>query len=188
MRVIAGKYKGIKLSFISGDDVTRPTTDKVKESLFNILQFDVEGTEFLDLFGGTGQIGIEAASRGAKNVYIVESRPVNVVTIKKNVSRIHKISENTSNIHVFQASAKNFLNFFEGSFDVAFLDPPYKSEILNNLLPEVCEKMNRNGIIITETSTSEKILENIDRFSLQKKYKYGNISLNLYGFENFEKG
>ena len=175
MRIISGSARGTKLE-LKKDENTRPTTDRVKEALFNIIQFELVGKTFLDLFGGTGQIGIEAHSRGAEEVIIVENQKANFNIIKKNLAKIRS----PENIKIIYSDALNFLNKFDKKIDIAFLDPPYKSDLLDKILPKTAKIMDKNGVIITETSSSEKILNEFQEFTLQKRYKYGNISLNLY--------
>lgn len=176
IKVISGQARGLKLESDKNEDL-RPTKDRVKESLFDILQFDIAGKTFLDLFGGTGQIGIEAFSRGAEKVIIVELKKSNCKMIEKNISKIkipHKIN-------LFQADALQFLKNTYLNIDIAFLDPPYNNaELLEKSLELTAEIINQNGVIISETLSSQNVQNKIKDFSLQKRYNYGNISLNLY--------
>lgn len=176
IKVIAGLARGLKLESAKNEDL-RPTKDRVKESLFDILQASITNKTFLDLFGGTGQIGIEAFSRGAEKVIIVETQKNNFKIIEKNISKIkapHKIE-------LFHTDAIQFLKNTKMSMDIAFLDPPYnKTELLDQSLKLIAKIVNQNGIIITETLTSQNIQNKIQDFSLQKRYNYGKISLNLY--------
>ena len=180
MRVISGYARGLKLDSVENDKV-RPTTDRVKEALFSILQFEIQGKSFLDLFGGTGQIGIEALSRGAREVVIVDDSIESLKTIKNNISKL-KIN---GNIKCIKSDALKFLDNMSYMFDIAFLDPPYKSEVLNEALLKVSNKMNSLGIIITETPVEKSVPEKANEFILFKKYKYGKIMLNIYRNENY---
>ena len=178
LRVISGSCKGLKLNCKQLANV-RPTTDKVKESLFNILQFEIENKVFLDLFGGTGQIGIEAASRGAKKVIIVDNNINSLNLIRENISKIKK----GNNISVVRSSAEDFLNENTSKFDIAFLDPPYHNyDLLNKTLFKIKDHMAENSILAVESLKQTEISNFSDNFILQNKYVYGKIS--LYIFKN----
>lgn len=176
MRVISGLYKGLKLEDKHITNV-RPTTDKVKESLFNILQFEIENKSFLDLFGGTGQIGIEAASRGAKKVTIVDNNLNSINLVKKNISKI----KNKDNIYIVQSSSDSFLKSNADKFDIAFLDPPYlDTELLNTSLLKIKDHMQKNSILAIESLKQTEILNYSNDFILQNRYIYGKIALHIY--------
>lgn len=176
IKVIAGTIRGLKLESSKNENL-RPTKDRVKESLFDIINFDILDKTFLDLYGGTGQVGIEAFSRGAAKVIIVEIQKDNTNLIKKNISKI----KNKHNIEFFQTDALKFLKSNRIPIDIIFIDPPYKDvELLENSLEFAAKIINSSGMIITETLSSQNIQNNVGDFSLQKRYKYGNISLNLY--------
>ncbi len=176
IKVISGKLRGLKLESIKNESL-RPTKDRIKESLFDILQFDIIGKTFLDLFGGTGQIGIEAFSRGAKKVIITELNKSNFKIIEKNISRIN----DAHNIKLFNLDALRFLQNTDLKADVAFLDPPYENtKLLEKSLNLTAKIMSNNGVIIVETLSSQNVQNETLNFSLQKRYNYGNISLNLY--------
>ena len=121
MRVIAGEFKGRNLNTLDGLDV-RPTTNKVKEAIFSSIQFQIEGRSFLDLFAGSGQMGIEAVSRGAKSVVFVEENRKAFSVIKENI----KMLNSPNNVNLLNISAESFLLSCKDKFDIAFLDPPYK--------------------------------------------------------------
>ncbi len=176
IKVISGNIHGLKLESAKNEDL-RPTKDRVKESLFDILRFDIADKTFLDLFGGTGQIGIEAFSHGAKKVIIVEMQKNSFSMIKRNISKI----KNSHNIELFRADALEFLKNSQLNIDIAFLDPPYNNvDLLEKSLELTAQLISENGIIITETLSLQNVQNKIKDFSLQKRYKYGNISLNLY--------
>jgi RNA methyltransferase, RsmD family len=178
MRVVSGIFRGLKLETIVEKGI-RPTTDKVKEAVFDILQFEVTGKRFLDLFGGSGQIGIEAASRGAREVIIVEKEPKALEVIKRNVNKVR----DKLNISVINSDAFDFLTNVKNKIDIAFLDPPYKSGILDKISYCLDSVMNTEGIIITETAADEQCKTTIGNFKLIKSYSYGNIMLNFYKFK-----
>lgn len=176
IQVISGKFKGTKLDSNKNEGL-RPTKDRVKESVFDILQFEIADKNFFDAFGGTGQMGIEAFSRGAKKVTIVECNKEAFGLIKKNLSKL----KNPKNIELIKSDVIDFLKKSNICIDIAFLDPPYHSEkLLYEAFELVVSKAKPEAIIITETLSSHSPQNNIENFYLQKRYKYGNISLNLY--------
>lgn len=175
MRVISGQKRGKKLETLKGDAV-RPTTDKVKESVFNIIQFDVVGSNFLDLFAGSGQIGIEALSRGARQATFVDASKDSINVVKKNLVS----ADFSKNAVVVSSDSLRFLKTTGERFDIAFLDPPYKSNLLKNALPLMPNAMAENGIIICEYSVGEDLPDNFADFWLSKTYKYGKIALSVY--------
>lgn len=175
MRIITGKARGKRLLTLEGRDV-RPTTERIKESMFNIIQFDIEGRRFLDLFAGCGQVGIEAVSRGARCAVLVDSSKESIDVIQKNV----KTSGLGENIQVVQSDFMTYLLRKDGKFDLAFLDPPYLEGLLQKALPMVAEAMNQGGTIICEHPLEEKLPETAGDFVQVKSYKYGKIMLTLY--------
>ena len=177
MRVITGSARGRKLKELSGME-TRPTTDKVKESIFNIIQFDIEGRKVLDLFAGTGQLGIEALSRGSKSAVFVEQRREAANLVKENL-KLTSLQERGS---VVQGDALSYLSTCRETFDVIFLDPPYQTALLENALKSIAafDILSKNGIIVCE-SDSERVLPALDApYEKGKDYRYGKIKLTLY--------
>lgn len=120
MRIVAGRYRGRKLTPPS-DDSVRPTTDRIKETVFNILQWDVEGARVLDLFAGSGALGIECLSRGAAEVVFADKSPASVALIRQNLKGIE------GSYRVLTADFTGVLRSGEDKFDLIFIDPPYKS-------------------------------------------------------------
>lgn len=177
MRVITGTARGRKLRDLPGLD-TRPTTDKVKESIFNIVQFDVEGRKVLDLFAGTGQLGIEALSRGAEKCVFVDQSREAVKIIQENVKTTG--FENQS--RVATGDGVSFLTSCREKFGLAFLDPPYDSDLLDRALLKMSEIdiMTENGIIVCE-SALDKIMPTLPGpYEKGRDYRYGRIKLTLY--------
>ena len=148
MRIITGSRRGRKLKTLPGDAV-RPTPDRVKEALFNILQFDLEGRVFLDLFAGSGQIGLEALSRGAKRAVSVDSARASCGVVLENVHTTGFENE----AQVMNAEYASYLLRCTETFDIAFLDPPYRTGTLTKALLAVTPHMNRGGIVICESET-----------------------------------
>ena len=177
MRVIAGKAKGIVLKTPDGM-LTRPTADRVKEALFSILQFDIPGTKVLDLFGGTGQLGIEAISRGAKSAVFVDAADAPCRLIKENLRRAKMETEG----RVVRADYLQFLSQCRETFDIIFLDPPYAEVFLENSIKKISEIdiLQSGGIIVTERPVEKALNLEIDGFSRSKDYKYGRTLITLY--------
>jgi len=176
MRVISGTARGRKLKEPFGNKI-RPTSDKVKESVFNIIQFDIEGRRVLDLFAGTGQYGIETLSRGARNAAFVDSSSESVKLIRENL-KICGFSELSS---VF---ARDVLRFLENEekFDLIFIDPPYDSDIVDTALFKIVEfdKLNINGIIICESKADVTMPLLTLPYLMQRQYKYSGVMITKY--------
>lgn len=177
MRVITGTARGRKLGELKGMD-TRPTTDQVKESMFNILQFDIEGRRVLDLFAGTGQLGIEALSRGAASCTFVDQRREAVNLIRSNL----KLCALSERARVVQGEALGYLSMAREQYHLIFLDPPYHMDLLENAIKKIAEIdiLTENGIIICE-SPAEKVLPELDApYRKGREYRYGKIKLTVY--------
>lgn len=147
MRIIAGKYKGHQLVSFKGDHL-RPTTDRVKEALFNKIQFEIEGSEVLDLFSGTGNLGLEAISRGASKVVFVDEHPKSIEILKKNIEKL-KIDKNLYEI----VNADVFRYFKKKSgrkFKFIFADPPFTQKIAHNVM----ESLANTGLYRKDTFIS----------------------------------
>ena len=175
MRVITGTARGHKLLTPEGLD-TRPTTDKVKEAVCSALQFDFPGAKVLDLFAGSGQMGIEALSRGASGAVFIDADPRALACIKQNVKACG-FAERSA---VLRSDAVSYLQRTTERFDIAFLDPPYRHDILPQILPLLAEKMQKNGIIVCEHEPECKLSERILYFDLQNQKKYGKIIISIY--------
>lgn len=175
MRVITGVARGRRLETLSGDDVTRPTTESVKEALFSMIQFELEGTRVLDLFAGSGQLGIEALSRGAKHCTFVESNRSAAAVVEKNIK--HCRLEAVSSVTV--ADALSFLSR-RNTFDIAFLDPPYRQGLTVKSLALLLPMMSESGIVVCETSREEALPDEISGFYADRVRNYGKTKITLY--------
>jgi 16S rRNA (guanine(966)-N(2))-methyltransferase RsmD len=175
MRVITGTARGRRLKTPKNIE-TRPTSNSVKEAIFSIIQFNIDGAIIADLFAGTGQLGIEALSRGAKRAYFAENNPENAALIRENI----KICGFLDNSEVSILSAAAFLKKEDINFDIVFLDPPYGQDLVNRTLPHLIPKMNPDGIIVCEHEKEYKILETCENFSVHKTYKHGKKSITIY--------
>ena len=177
MRVISGKARGIVLKTPDGQK-TRPTTDRVKEAMFSIIQFDVPGAKVLDLFGGTGQLGIEALSRGAGRAVFVDAQDAACKLIQENLRRTKLESTAT----VIRGNYLDYLNRSKESFNIILLDPPYAEEFLEIALKRISEIdiLQSGGIIVAERPVEKELSLEFPGFSRSKDYKYGNTLLTIY--------
>ncbi len=175
MRVITGSARGRRLETLSGNDV-RPTTDVVKEAVFSIIQFYIEGRVFLDAFAGSGQMGIEAISRGAQRAYFIDSSRRSMNVIKKNI----ELCGFADKAETINADTISFLNSAGQRFDTVFLDPPYKTGLLQQALLAAPAVMRPGGFIICEHPAEEKLPEMSGDFALKKSYRYGRIMISVY--------
>ncbi len=177
MRVISGSARGRRLKELPGMD-TRPTTDKVKESVFNIIQFDIEGRRVLDLFGGTGQMSIEALSRGALHATIVDNAPAAVKIIRQNL----ETTEFTDVAKVVQSDWNAFLTTCREKFHLVFLDPPYRGPTLENALQTIAaiDILSEHGIIICESPLDKELPDLAAPYEKGREYRYGKIKVTLY--------
>ena len=177
MRVISGKARGVTLKTPEGMQ-TRPTADRVKEALFSIIQFDLPGAKVLDLFGGTGQLGIEALSRGATGAVFVDESAKACALIKENLRRTKlEIQAN-----VVRADYVAYLKSTKEKFDIILLDPPYAEVFLENSLKMITEIdiLQSGGIIVTERPAGKELLCDFPGYVRSKDYKYGSTLITLY--------
>ena len=176
MRIISGKARGTKLYSLTGDN-TRPTLDRVKESLFNIIQAHIPEANVLDLFAGSGALGIEALSRGANKVTFCDASYRAIQIIKKNIQKAHfeEYSE------VMQADYLECIKKGKLSFDVIFVDPPYKANIAVCAIEKILQYdlLSENGIIILETDEVERDLKSLEELDIvvTDVRKYGRVNL-----------
>ncbi|MBP3304408.1 MAG: 16S rRNA (guanine(966)-N(2))-methyltransferase RsmD [Oscillospiraceae bacterium] len=177
MRVITGKARGVSLKTPEGLQ-TRPTADRVKEALFSIIQFDIPGTRVLDLFGGTGQLGIEALSRGAKSAVFVDAGDKACALIKENLRRC-KMEQDA---WVIRADYLEYLDRCREKFEIIFLDPPYAEVFLEKALKKITEIdiLQTGGIIVAERPAGKELPWDFPGFTRSKDYKYGKTLLTLY--------
>ncbi|MDR2817558.1 MAG: 16S rRNA (guanine(966)-N(2))-methyltransferase RsmD [Oscillospiraceae bacterium] len=175
MNVITGTARGRKLLSPS-NDVTRPTAGVVKEAIFNIIQFEVEGAKVLDLFAGSGQLGIEALSRGAAGCTFVESNKEVCEVIERNLRSTGFFGFS----RVENVLAEVFLKRAGVLFDIAILDPPYAEGIINKVMPSVVRLMAENGVIICEAAKADTLDERFGKYKLIREYRYGKRKLGLF--------
>lgn len=177
MRVITGKARGVQLKTPEGM-LTRPTTDRVKEALFSIIQFELPGASVLDLFGGTGQLGIEALSRGAKRAVFVDAREESCRLIRENLKRTG-LEQGAS---VVRSDYLAYLERCREKFAIIILDPPYTEVFLENALKRITEIdiLQSDGIIVTERPLGKELPWDFENYTRSKDYKYGKTLLTIY--------
>lgn len=175
MRVITGSARGMTLKTLDGTDV-RPTTDKVKEAVFSAIQFEIEGRRVLDLFAGSGQLGIEALSRGALHATFVDADKNAVKIVKENLEKTRLLA----NASVAQTDALAFLTMTDKVFDIAFLDPPYGKGLLQKALAKVGERIAEGGLVVCEHPFGEELEDAYGELTRQKEYKYSKTAVTVY--------
>ncbi len=180
MRVIAGFYKGRRLERIQNDSI-RPTSDRVKEALFSILGEKIINCRFLDLFAGSGGIGIEAMSRGAEEVIFIDSSWDSIKILKNNLKNIG-LEDKAEVYNTSYTNGINKLSLRKKQLDIIYVDPPYKSNFSHNALKRIFKDniLAEYGIIILEHSIKESLEEEIVEYKLFKKKTYGNTQLLFY--------
>ena len=181
MRVITGRARGVVLKTPEGE-MTRPTTDRVKEALFSIIQFELPGATVLDLFGGTGQLGIEAISRGAQRAVFVDSREDACKLIRENLRRTKMERDGV----VIRSDYIAYLQKCREKFDIIFLDPPYAEVFLENALKYITEIdiLRYGGIIVAERPLGKELPWGFQGYARSKDYKYGKTLVTLYRKEH----
>ena len=177
MRVITGSARGITLKTPEGM-VTRPTTDRVKEAMFSIIHFEIPGADVLDLFGGTGQLGIEALSRGAKSAVFVDAGEPACRLIRENLKRTRLEAQ----ARVVRSDYLAYLERTKEQFDIILLDPPYAEVFLESAIKKITEIdiLRENGIIVAERPLGKELPWEFPGYDRSKDYKYGNTLLTIY--------
>lgn len=175
MRVITGSQKGKRLSAPPGTDV-RPTPERVKEGIFSALQFDLEGRRVLDLFAGSGQLGLEALSRGAGHCVFVDNSPISLKSVKSNIESCRMAEKS----RVVQSDFSEFCASCKSTFDYAFLDPPYAAGLLMPAVRAVAPLMSAYGAIICEHPLEVQPDRKAGEFYIHKTYRYGKVYVSVY--------
>lgn len=177
MRIIGGKARGTKLYTLEGDN-TRPTLDRVKESLFNIIQKDIPESIFLDLFSGSGAIGLEAVSRGAKKAILCDKSKDAINIIKKNIEKTHFQEQ----IELYQLPFEELLNDkIKEKIDIIYIDPPYRTDFVYNAIKIILDKnlINEDSIVIIETDEEQRVINQIKELNVEvvNQRQYGRAHL-----------
>lgn len=176
MRVITGSARGRNLKTLNGDEIVRPTTDRVKEAMFSIVQFDLPGAKVLDLFAGSGQLGIEALSRGADNAVFVDKNSAAFETVKENLKTTNLFQKST----VLNADSVTYIKNSKLKFDLIIIDPPYNKGLTQEVLPYAANCCDDGATIICETDFNEELPESVGDFLKFKEYKYSKTKLTTY--------
>lgn len=177
MRIISGKARGTKLYTVDGEN-TRPTLDRVKESLFNMIQSKINDCIFLDLFSGSGAIGLEAASRGAKKVILCDNSKEAIQIIKRNIEKTHTEEQ----IELYHTSSQELLeNKIKEKVDIVYIDPPYKTNLAFDSVKTILDKeiINKNSIMIIETDEVERVISQVRNLKIEiiDQRRYGRAHL-----------
>lgn len=180
MRIIAGKARGRKI--LPPDTYeTRPTLDRVKEAMFNIIQWKTQDAVVIDVFSGTGSLALEAASRGAKECYLVDKSPVTFPILKKNIESL-KFEDFCTPLNMDAYDALQYVYKLGKKFDIIFIDPPYKKDLIPKAIEIVDEKnlLQEDGMVVTKIDTSETIYEGSENIKLYDTRKYGQTTVCFY--------
>lgn len=175
LKIISGKYRGHKINF-DFRETTRPTSSLVKESLFNVLQYDVLDSNFLDLFCGSGQIGLEALSRGARHVTFVDYSKYCKDCLLSNLKKLNIDDD----FDVVNQKAELYLARCKQKFDIVFLDPPYNMGLSEKILCLIVKNIKKDGIIVVETEKNEILGDSYGSLHIDKEYVYGKKKITVY--------
>lgn len=175
MRVITGSARGRVLKTLEGD-ATRPTTGKVKEAIFSSIQFELEGRRVLDLFAGSGGMGIEALSRGASHAVFIDSNSAAASVVKENL----QTTGFTQNSVVLCRKAEDFLATCKETFDLVFLDPPYGADLIPELFPLLLSHLSPYAVVVCEHAASMPLPDGFGSFTAGKMKKYGTVGVTVY--------
>lgn len=183
MRIIAGEYRGRKLASVKGADI-RYTAERVKGALFSILRGAVPESHFLDLYAGSGSVGIEAISRGAESVTFVDVNPICTKTISGNLARC-KLSPHPPTITLLKMGMSRAMEYFRRhdiQFDVIFLDPPYRNGLVEKTLQEIsaCGILSNDGDVIVQHDVKENAPEQVGMLARTNQKRYGSTALSFY--------
>lgn len=181
MRIITGSARGTKLETLSGEE-TRPTTERVKEAIFSMIQFDIEGRRVLDLFGGSGQMGLEALSRGASVATFVDSNAEACAVIKRNAQKTHLYEK----CNVLHTDWNAFLRGCREPFDIVFLDPPYAAHLLPQVLRGLTERHLLAAQALVVCEDGEDSIPAANGLTMLRHNKYSHVYITLFRHEATE--
>lgn len=181
MRIITGIARGVKLASLEGDEITRPTTERAKEGIFSAIQFELSGKRVLDLFSGSGQMALEAMSRGAVSAVMIDENLEAIEIIKRNAQKTGFMKS----CKVLRMDYSEYLKFASGrdKFDIVFLDPPYSKNMKDEILKKVTRAgiLNDGAIVICETDKDD-IEGDVYGLTLRKKYKYSRVITYIFDY------
>ena len=176
MRVITGLARGVPLATLPGEDVVRPTSQRVKEAMFSAVQFEIAGRAALDAFAGSGQLGIEALSRGAASCVFLEQNAGAVKMIAQNLERC-KLADKAK---LMPLEALQYMRRTADRFGIIFLDPPYGQDLLGQAIQIAAEKLEPGGLLVCEANARESLPEGHGDTVLRKEYKHGKTKVYVY--------
>jgi 16S rRNA (guanine(966)-N(2))-methyltransferase RsmD len=182
MRVITGSARGRKLKTLDSLDI-RPTPDAVKEAIFSVVQFEVQGASVLDLFAGSGQLGIESLSRGAKHCVFVDKSAEAIAVVKENLNAC-KLAENARVLHM---DSIEYLQVAKQGLDIVLMDPPYRNGLIEKALPLIGKKLNPGAFVICEHESELTLPDSCGELALHKRYRYGKVSVTIYRMPSEEE-
>lgn len=175
MKVITGTLRGRTVQTLDGE-ATRPTTQRVKEALFSAIQFDIEGRRVLDAFAGSGQLGIEAISRGAASCVFLDNSREAAEIVRKNTTALGIGAVST----VLCQDTMQFLARTTERFDIVFLDPPYAAGLLEKALTAAARLLNAGGFVVCESDERAELPETVEHLTLYRSYRYSHVKLWIY--------
>lgn len=175
MRIVAGQSRGVRLKTLPGED-TRPTLERVKEGMFSAIHFILPGAKVLDLFAGSGQLGLEALSRGAKMCTFVDESQEAARVLRQNCERAGFLDS----ARIVRQDYREFLRRSKEQFDVVFLDPPYEKNYFPALLQEITAIAEEDGRILCESETGVLFPQQAGPLRLEKQYRYGSVLVSRY--------
>ncbi|MBS5786487.1 MAG: 16S rRNA (guanine(966)-N(2))-methyltransferase RsmD [Clostridioides difficile] len=184
MRIISGRARGLKLNAPKNDNI-RPTTDRIKESLFNMISPYILDSNVLDLFAGTGSLGIECLSRGAKECIFVDLNKESIKVLNSNIKKANFVNESEV-INSDFSNALNSLKLKNRKFDIVFLDPPYYENMFIEAIKKIddFDLLNEDSIVVVEHDSVDIFPENLGRLEKNRDKKYGNTTLTFYKLED----
>lgn len=184
MRIIAGELKGRRLNTPKGDKI-RPTSDKVKEAIFSMITANIADAVVIDLFSGTGNLGLEALSRGAKRCYFVDKSRDSMNIILQNIAYCKQVEKAVTIVGDFEKAIRKIPE----KADIIFLDPPYKAGLLNNCFSYVSELslLSKGGVIVAEHDAGELLPDMAFGYTKIKEKRYGNIAVSIYSTYDLEE-
>ena len=188
MRIITGTARGKVLKTLEGE-ATRPTAEKVKEAVFSAIQFEIEGRSFLDLFAGSGQMGLEALSRGASGATFIDASQDAIAIVKENAKKTGFFEKS----HFLASDYRNYIRKAAGrdAFDIIFIDPPYAEKCAGEAIERILKAgLAKNGALFIAESEEEDVFEAReelkDRFEVIKHKKYGRPYITILRLLSFD--
>jgi len=166
----------MRLETLPGEEIVRPTSERVKEAMFSAIQFEIAGCAALDAFAGSGQLGIEALSRGAASCHFLELDGRAFDVIKKNLAHT-KLSDQAK---LLQLDAMQYLRRSNESFGLIFLDPPFGSDMLQQAIPHAAARLAPGGLLVCEAPGKEALPEQVEDVALRKSYRHGKTKICVY--------